>query len=62
VRITLLNPNFHQDIGGQVYLKNLAINTVNSEEEALNALFLGDTNRFVGRCFCSCSDMVSVEF
>eukprot|EP00039_Didymoeca_costata_P015798 m.273669 g.273669 ORF g.273669 m.273669 type:complete len:771 (-) comp16282_c2_seq5:76-2388(-) len=29
------------------HLKNLSLNTVNSEEEALNALFIGDTNRMI---------------
>ncbi len=37
-----------QDIDGNVHLKNLSVNAVASEEDALNALFLGDTNRCVG--------------
>lgn len=32
---------------GDVYLKNLSKNTVATEEAALNALFLGDTNRMI---------------
>eukprot|EP00041_Stephanoeca_diplocostata_P016172 m.315831 g.315831 ORF g.315831 m.315831 type:complete len:798 (+) comp20281_c0_seq2:165-2558(+) len=32
---------------GDVFLKNLSKNTVTSEEAALNALFLGDTNRMI---------------
>jgi kinesin family protein 6/9 len=30
-----------------VHLKNLSLVPVSSEEEALNALFLGDTNRMI---------------
>lgn len=39
-----------QDIGGNVHLKNLSVHTVATEEDALNALFLGDTNRYVSSC------------
>jgi hypothetical protein len=34
-----------KDIDGHVHLRNLSLTTVTSEEAALNALFLGDTNR-----------------
>lgn len=33
--------------GGDVVLKNLSQNAVGSEEDALNALFIGDTNRMI---------------
>ena len=36
-----------KDIDGRIHLKNLSMMTVQSEEDALNALFLGDTNRSV---------------
>ena len=32
---------------GEVFLKNLSQNPVSSEEDALNALFVGDTNRMI---------------
>eukprot|EP00730_Choanoeca_flexa_P009429 TRINITY_DN12646_c4_g1_i11.p2 TRINITY_DN12646_c4_g1~~TRINITY_DN12646_c4_g1_i11.p2 ORF type:complete len:662 (+),score=176.32 TRINITY_DN12646_c4_g1_i11:95-2080(+) len=41
-KVTLL-----EDGAGGVHLKNLSMVPVNSEEEALNALFLGDTNRMI---------------
>lgn len=36
-----------EDGTGGVHLKNLSMTPVASEEEALNALFLGDTNRMI---------------
>lgn len=36
-----------EDGDGGVHLRNLSVNAVTSEEEALNALFLGDTNRMI---------------
>jgi kinesin family protein 6/9 len=36
-----------EDGDGGVHLKNLSVSTVTSEEQALNALFLGDTNRMI---------------
>ena len=35
------------DGDGGVHLKNLSLTAVTSEEQALNALFLGDTNRMI---------------
>jgi kinesin family protein 6/9 len=32
---------------GDVQIKNLSLVSVNSEEDALNALFTGDTNRMI---------------
>lgn len=42
-KITML-----EDEEGQYHFKNLSVNQVNSEEEALNLLFIGDTNRAIG--------------
>ena len=36
-----------EDDNGGFHLKNLTVHTADSEEEALNLLFLGDTNRAV---------------
>eukprot|EP00731_Ephydatia_muelleri_P027714 Em0019g587a len=36
-----------EDGEGNVHLKNLSLHSVNSEEEALNWLFMGDTNRMI---------------
>jgi hypothetical protein len=36
-----------EDGTGNVHLKNLSLTPVQSEEDALNALFLGDTNRMI---------------
>lgn len=34
-----------EDTSGTMNLRNLSLHPVSSEEEALNFLFLGDTNR-----------------
>jgi len=36
-----------EDEDGNIHLRNLSVNTAQSEEDALNLLFLGDTNRVV---------------
>ncbi|XP_022097361.1 kinesin-like protein KIF6 [Acanthaster planci] len=36
-----------EDSDGNIHLKNLSIHQASSEEEALNLLFLGDTNRMI---------------
>ena len=36
-----------EDSDGSVHLRNLSIHQANSEEDALNLLFIGDTNRMV---------------
>jgi len=36
-----------EDEEGNVHIKNLAMHPATSEEEALNLLFLGDTNRAI---------------
>ncbi len=36
-----------EDSDGNIHLKNLSIHQANNEEEALNLLFLGDTNRMI---------------
>lgn len=36
-----------EDHDGNIHLKNLSLNQANTEEEALNLLFLGDTNRMI---------------
>jgi kinesin family protein 6/9 len=41
-RVTLL-----EDEEGDCHLRNLSMHLVRSEEEALNLLFLGDTNRAI---------------
>ena len=41
-RVTLL-----EDEEGNCHLRNLSMHLVGSEEEALNLLFLGDTNRAI---------------
>eukprot|EP00051_Salpingoeca_urceolata_P019212 m.277772 g.277772 ORF g.277772 m.277772 type:complete len:776 (+) comp19376_c0_seq1:294-2621(+) len=38
---------FMEDGDGGVHLKNLSVTPVGTEEDALNALFLGDTNRMI---------------
>ena len=37
-----------EDEEGNYHFKNLSVNKVNTEEDALNLLFLGDTNRAIG--------------
>jgi len=37
-----------EDEDGNYHFRNLSVNQVNSEEDALNLLFLGDTNRAIG--------------
>ncbi|EER15881.1 krp3, putative [Perkinsus marinus ATCC 50983] len=39
--------SLQEDEDGQMHLRGLSVNTVPNEEEALNLLFLGDTNRVV---------------
>ncbi|KAF4736788.1 Kinesin- protein 6, partial [Perkinsus olseni] len=39
--------SLREDEDGQLHLRGLSVNTVPNEEEALNLLFLGDTNRVV---------------
>ena len=34
-----------EDSDQNIHLKNMSVITANNEEEALNLLFLGDTNR-----------------
>ena len=36
-----------EDEGQNIHLKNLSVHPAGSEEEALNLLFLGDTNRMI---------------
>ena len=36
-----------EDEDQNMHLKNLSIHTAQNEEEALNLLFLGDTNRMI---------------
>lgn len=36
-----------EDEDNNIHLKNLSIYPANNEEEALNLLFLGDTNRMI---------------
>ena len=36
-----------EDGDGNIHLKNLTLHQANNEEEALNLLFLGDTNRMI---------------
>ena len=36
-----------EDTDQNIHLKNLSIHPGNTEEEALNLLFLGDTNRMI---------------
>lgn len=36
-----------EDGDGNIHLLNLSVNMANTEEDALNLLFLGDTNRVV---------------
>ena len=36
-----------EDEDNNIHLKNLSIHAANNEEEALNLLFLGDTNRMI---------------
>jgi hypothetical protein len=36
-----------EDEDNCIHLKNLSIHQANNEEEALNLLFLGDTNRMI---------------
>ena len=36
-----------EDEDNNIHLKNLSIHPANNEEEALNLLFLGDTNRMI---------------
>ena len=36
-----------EDEDNCIHLKNLSIHPANNEEEALNLLFLGDTNRMI---------------
>lgn len=36
-----------EDSDQNIHLKNLSVHQANSEEEALNLLFLGDTNRMI---------------
>jgi kinesin family protein 6/9 len=37
-----------EDEDGNYHFRNLSVNQVNSEEDALNLLFIGDTNRAIG--------------
>eukprot|EP00957_Ditylum_brightwellii_P002267 174409-Ditylum_brightwellii.AAC.1 len=37
-----------EDEDGNFHFKNLSVHQVSTEEEALNLLFLGDTNRAIG--------------
>lgn len=39
-----------EDSDSNVHLKNLSLHQANNEEEALNLLFLGDTNRMIAEC------------
>ncbi|XP_076441935.1 kinesin-like protein KIF6 [Babylonia areolata] len=39
--------NLMEDADQNIHLKNLSVHQANSEEEALNLLFLGDTNRMI---------------
>jgi len=36
-----------EDSDQNIHLKNLSVHAANNEEEALNLLFLGDTNRMI---------------
>lgn len=36
-----------EDSDQNIHLKNLSVHQANSEEDALNLLFLGDTNRMI---------------
>ena len=36
-----------EDEGQNIHLKNLSIHAAGNEEDALNLLFLGDTNRMI---------------
>ena len=36
-----------EDTDGAVHLRNLSLHQANSEEDALNLLFIGDTNRMI---------------
>ncbi len=36
-----------EDEDNNMHLKNLSVHQANNEEEALNLLFLGDTNRMI---------------
>lgn len=36
-----------EDEDNNIHLKNLSVHTAANEEEALNLLFLGDTNRMI---------------
>ena len=36
-----------EDEDNNIHLKNLSVHPANNEEEALNLLFLGDTNRMI---------------
>ena len=43
-----------EDEDNNMHLKNLSVHPANNEEEALNLLFLGDTNRMIAEVtrFC----------
>lgn len=40
-----------EDEDNNIHLKNLSVHPSNNEEEALNLLFLGDTNRMIAEVF-----------
>ena len=49
-----------EDEHGNFHLKNLSMHPAESEEDALNLLFMGDTNRCVCACVCIYVYTVSV--
>jgi hypothetical protein len=40
-----------EDEDNNIHLKNLSLHQATNEEEALNLLFLGDTNRMIAEVF-----------
>lgn len=40
-----------EDTDQNIHLKNLSVHPANNEEEALNLLFLGDTNRMIAEVY-----------
>ena len=47
ISINFRRVNLMEDEDNNIHLKNLSIHPANNEEEALNLLFLGDTNRMI---------------
>jgi len=47
-----------EDAEQNIHLKNLSSHQATNEEEALNLLFVGDTNRMIAEVSCSNSQFV----